>query len=159
MAIISPSHINVWTLCKECEWPYKLKQDIRVLYFTITKVFQNMYMVKTWTGWVNLPAFEKITLNNTKCYGNESSYTLQIWGHWIRKWHRNFQLSYSFRVAVKVRFFSKYILGLCLQNLSTCYAGGVSLIPRWNHVIGYRCCRCSSRDQKNCCLSTLISSY
>jgi len=118
-----------------------------------------------WNMWRNVSlkksnsSFKHNTEQYTKCCGNESSYTLLIWGRWIRKWHRNFQLSYSSRVVVKVHYFSKYILGLRLQNLSTCYAGTVSLIPRWNHVIGHRCCRCSSRDQENCCLSTLISSY
>ena len=39
-------------------------------------------------------------VQHTKCYGNEISYTLIFWGRWIRKWHRNFQLSSSFRVTV-----------------------------------------------------------
>ena len=46
------------------------------------------------------------TVQHTKCYGNETRYTLLIWGCWIRKWHRNFQLSYSFWVTVMARNFT-----------------------------------------------------
>jgi len=31
--------------------------------------------------------------------------------------------------------------------LATFKAVAISLIQRWNHVIGYRRCRCSSREQ------------
>ena len=40
------------------------------------------------------------TVQHTKYYGNETSWTLLIWGHWIRKWHTNFQFSCSFRDTV-----------------------------------------------------------
>jgi hypothetical protein len=58
---------------------------------------------------------------------------------------------------MKFHFFSNYILGLRLQKLASFYVGAVILIPRLNNVIGYCRCRCSSRDQESCCLSTLIS--
>ena len=63
-----------------------IKYSLRIIYTII---------LKTWD-----PKCTGNTVQHTKCYGNETGYTLLIWGRWIRKWHRNFQLSYTFRVTV-----------------------------------------------------------
>jgi len=52
------------------------------------------------------------TVQNTKCYGNKTSYPLLNWGRWIRKWHRNFQLSSSFWVTVMACNFTFFQLNI-----------------------------------------------
>ena len=53
-----------------------------------------------------------ITVQHTKCYGNETSQTLLIWGRRIRKWQRNFQLSSSFWVTVMAWNFTFFQLNI-----------------------------------------------
>ena len=52
------------------------------------------------------------TVQHTNCYGNETSYTLLIWGRWFRQWHRKFQLSSSFWVTVMAWKFTFFHLNI-----------------------------------------------
>jgi hypothetical protein len=153
-SVLQVFFLDFWTLENGVEW--LSRKSVRNYHYTLRYVpEQRSSRYKIYLYLLSL----YYTDQHTKCYGNETSYTLLISGRWIRKWQRKFQLSFSFRVTVKFHFFFNYILGLRLQKLATFYAGSVILIPRWNHLIGYRRCRYSSRNQENCCLSTLISSY